>query len=252
MNWKSLLRPANASRPIPRPPGPVDALIMAGGRGKRLRPMTDDSPKPLLPVGDRPIIDWMVQRLMLAGIRRLFVSVGYKSEAVKQHFLSHAPAELIVEFIEEAAPMGTLWAARNVPPTEASDLLVVNADILTDLDFSAFIRHYFEKGCDVQVATRPFEIHVPYAVMDLAGETVLGLEEKPTLRYFHNAGIYLFRKELASLIPEQTPCDAPDFVQNLIHEGASVMQYPILGYWMDVGRPGDFEKAQDDIQYLQF
>ncbi len=251
-SWNAFLPQPGNEAPSPRQNSPVEAIIMAGGRGVRMRPMTDEVPKPLLKIGGKPILEFILEKLHKAGIRKVYVSVGYRGHQLREYLQDGGKWGLEVEFLQENMPMGTFWAARQVPDAAADNLLVINADILTDLDLTAFCNHYFAQGADLQVATRAFEVHVPYAVMEVAGDIVMGLEEKPTLRYYHNAGIYLFDKKFLSLIPENDPFDATEFLELLVNQGARVIQYPILGYWLDVGRPGDYEKAQDDIQHLQF
>ena len=174
---------------------PVDALIMAGGRGSRLRPLTDSTPKPLLKVGNKPIIDHNVDRLIRFGIDNFFISVRYLGEQLETHFARRAGRSTSFEFIWEKEPLGTLGAASLIESFQNEVVLITNSDILTLLNYEDFYLDFIESDADMSVASIPFDVKVPYAVMDVENNNILSFQEKPTYTYFSNGGIYLVKKD---------------------------------------------------------
>jgi dTDP-glucose pyrophosphorylase len=230
---------------------PLDALIMAGGEGKRLRPMTETTPKPLLKIGNKPIIEHNIDRLMSFGISNIHISVRYLGQQVVDYFGNGNIKDANIQYTWEEEPLGTLGALRLLPPNGKDAILVMNSDLLTNIDFEDFYRSFIEQEADFAIATIPYRVKVPYAVLQTSNNQVLALKEKPTYTYYSNAGIYLLKRELMEIIPEGK-YDATDMVEELIKAGKRVISYPILGYWLDIGKPEDFVKAQEDIKHLQF
>ncbi|MEM6377523.1 MAG: nucleotidyltransferase family protein [Bacteroidota bacterium] len=230
---------------------PLDAVIMAGGRGSRLRPLTDQTPKPLLKVGEKPIIEHNIDRLNDFGVHDLTISVRYLGEQIEDYFKDGSEKGIRINYVYEEEPLGTMGALSLISGFKNDYVLVMNSDLLTDINFEELYLELSEKGGDMIVASHPYEVNVPYGVLESNGDVIVQLKEKPTYTYYANAGIYLFKKELISLVPKGEFFDAPHFIDLLIQKDKKVMHYPILGYWLDIGKHNDYEKAQRDIKHIQ-
>ena len=221
---------------------PLQALLMAGGKGERLRPLTADCPKPLLPVGDRPIIDYNIQALARVGITDVTVTVNYLAHMLEEHFASPV-AGINVKCVRENAPLGTIGAASLVELAKGGDTLVMNSDLLTDISLEDMYMHHVAEQADITIAAVPYTVSVPYAIMDTDGFKVGGLDEKPTYTYYANGGIYIFSNEILASIPADTRTDAPDLIGRAIAGGKRVVYFPINGTWIDIGSPADYAHA---------
>jgi dTDP-glucose pyrophosphorylase len=230
---------------------PVDAVIMAGGRGSRLRPLTDNTPKPLLKVGDKPIIEHNIDRLCSFGIDDFWISVRYLGEQLESYFGEGAQKSIHIEYVWEKEALGTIGAVSQIDNWQHDYVLVTNSDILTTLDYEDFFLDFLEKGADMAVATIPYSVDVPYAVLETSNHHVLSFREKPTYTYYSNGGIYLMKRSVIDRIPKQQFYDSTDLMQSLIDEGMKLVSYPMRQYWLDIGKPEDFEKAQADIKHLE-
>ncbi len=230
---------------------PVEAVLMAGGQGKRLLPLTATVPKPMLEVGGKPILEHNIDRLARFGVRRLHLSVNYLAEAISGYFGSGAERGLDIRYIRETEPLGTLGSVRLADGFEQDVLLVMNSDLLTTIDYEDFYEAFVAAGADMAVATIPYHADVPYAVLDIDDEQrVSAIREKPRYTFYANAGIYLLRRELLDLLPPEGPYDTPDLMEEVIRTGRRLISFPILGYWLDIGRMNDYLKAQEDIKHL--
>lgn len=229
---------------------PVDALVMAGGRGSRLSPLTDTIPKPLLKVGDKAIIDHNIDRLRSYGIDDFHLSVRYLGEQLEEHYGQRDIKGVRISFVREEEPLGTLGAASLIKDFHHDYVLITNSDILTTLDYEDFFLYFLDKEADMAVATIPYQVNVPYAVMETSNNHVISFKEKPTYTYYSNGGIYLVKKDLLKNIPAHTFYNATDLMEQLIADGGKLVSYPIRQYWLDVGKHEDFEKAQQDIKHL--
>lgn len=230
---------------------PVDALIMAGGRGERLKPLTNDTPKPLLKVGDKPIIEHNIDRLNTYGIDDVWISLRYLGEQIESHFGSGAHKSMRINYVNENEPLGTAGALALVNNFVHDRILMMNSDLLTNIDFEEFYLFFEEHEADLAVACIPYQVNVPYAVMETENLVVTGFKEKPTYTHYSNAGIYLMKREVAEMVPSNEHFNATDLMEKLIKEGKKVVSYPFMGYWLDIGRHEDFEKAQRDIHNLK-
>jgi dTDP-glucose pyrophosphorylase len=230
---------------------PLNAILMAGGKGLRLRPLTDNLPKPLLKVGDKPIIEHNIDRLNAYGIENIEIAVGYLAEKIEAHVGDGASKGLNVKYIREKEPLGTIGAVKLSSMNHHSCILLMNADLLTDIDFEDLYKTFIKQDADMIVASIPYKLEVPYGVLEVEGELVTGLKEKPTYTYYSNAGIYLFKKELLELIPERESYNATDLMEKIIALKKRLVYNPILGYWLDIGKPDDFKKAQEDIKHIK-
>ena len=223
---------------------PIDAVLMAGGRGERLRPLTEKTPKPLLTVGDKAIIDYNIDELEACGVEKIFVTVNYLAEQIEAHFCARE-GRVKVECVREPRRLGTMGSLALVEGLKSDNILMMNSDLLTDLDFEAMYLHHVKSGADLTVAAVPYNVSVPFALMNIEGERIKGLIEKPTYNYFANAGVYLLKRELLARLPKGEYVDAPDFISSLIDDGGEVGFYPIEGTWIDIGSPDDYRYANE-------
>lgn len=230
---------------------PADVFIMAGGRGQRLMPLTQDTPKPMLHVGDKPILEHNIDRLIQFGIKNIYLSVNYLADCIKDYFGDGSNKGVNVRYVHEDKPLGTLGSVKLVEELEHDYVMVMNSDLLTDIDFNGFFQSFIRSGADMAVATTSYNVEVPYGVMEVDnGNFVNALKEKPRYTYYSNAGIYIIKKELLSLVPHNEFYNVTDLMESLIQEGKQLVSFPILGYWLDIGKHDDFKKAQEDIKSL--
>lgn len=220
---------------------PLDAVLMAGGKGERLRPLTLDCPKPLLEVGGKPIIDYNIDELKANGVKNIFVTVNYLKEQLIKHFEDKEG----VTCVEEPKRLGTMGSLSLIDGLKEDNLIVMNSDLLTTLNFEDMFLRHAESGAAMTVAAVPYTVSVPFAIMQHEGRRVTGLTEKPTYNYFANAGVYMMRRDVADSIPRGEYLDAPDLITLLIERGELVEYFPIEGTWIDIGSPDDFRYANE-------
>lgn len=231
---------------------PVDALIMAGGRGERLKPLTDTTPKPLLKVGEKPIIEHNIDRLITYGIDDVWISLRYLGQQLVDYFKDGSEKALRINYVWEENALGTAGALALVEGFIHDYVLMMNSDLLTNIDFEDLYLFFEEQEADFVVACIPYQVNVPYAVMETQDKVVTGFKEKPTYTHYSNAGIYLMKKEVVKLVPKNQAYNATDLMEYLIQEGKKVVAYPLVGYWLDIGKHEDFIKAQNDIKQIKF
>lgn len=231
---------------------PIHAIIMAGGEGRRLRPQTEKVPKPLLKVGGKPIIQYNMEHLARYGVGRMTLSIRYLGEQIQAAFGDGQQFGWNVDYVEETDSLGTMGALALMKGFSRDTLLVMNSDLLTNIDFEHFFLEFTQQSAAMAVATVPYRVAIPYGIMETEENRITQFQEKPEHLYYANAGIYLLRSSLASLIPRSGAFNATDMIETLIAKGEKVISYPLRGYWLDIGRPGDFVKAQDDIRYIRF
>ena len=231
---------------------PVDTVVMAGGLGSRLKPLTDSVPKPLLKIGDKTIIDYNIDRLRKFGVDDFWISVRYLGEQIEEHFKNGESRGVKIEYIHETTPLGTIGAVGQITDFRHDHVLVTNSDILTNLDYEDFFLDFIEKDADMSVLTIPFDVDIPYAVMETKENRVLSFIEKPTYTYYSNGGIYLIKKSILKKIPKNKFFNSTDLMEALIKENLKIISYPMRQYWLDIGKPKDFAKAQEDIKHIKF
>ena len=231
---------------------PVDAIVMAGGRGERLRPFTDTVPKPLLKVGGIPIIERNIDRLKKFGINHITVALKYLGEQIEDYLGNGFDKQIEIKYVNEEIPLGTLGAAKLVEEFFHDELLIMNSDLLTNIDLEQMYIAFKENDADMVIASTSYEVNVPYAVLETQNGEINSFREKPTYSYHSNAGIYMIKKEVLNLIPKNEFYNATDLIDDLIKAGKKVMNFPILDYWLDIGKHEDFEKAQQDIERIKF
>jgi dTDP-glucose pyrophosphorylase len=224
---------------------PLQAVIMAGGFGTRLRPLTDDVPKPMLPVGDKPLMEHIVALLRTAGIKSVSVTTHYKGEMIADHFKDGSDFGVAINYVEEDEPLGTA-GALSLLDRPNGPLLVINGDIMTRVDFGAMLSFHREHAADMTVGIRQLETTVPFGVVESEGVDIVRIVEKPTMSHFISAGVYLLEPDVVALIPAGKPYDMPDLINRLAAEGKKVVGFPIREYWLDIGRLEDYESAKQE------
>jgi dTDP-glucose pyrophosphorylase/CBS domain-containing protein len=229
---------------------PIQVVLMAGGVGERLRPLTETIPKPMLKVGERPIIEHNVNRLIRFGVKNITISIGYLGNKIEEYFGDGSPWNINVSYIRESYPMGTIGSLALLTNKLSEYILVMNSDLLTNIDYEAFFTRFVNEDADICIAAIPYNVNIPYAILDIENDQIVSLQEKPSYTYYASAGIYLMKSSILKHIPLEGKFDAPDLIENLIAEGKKVISYQILEYWLDVGKPEDYKKAQDDIIHL--
>jgi len=232
---------------LPQQTLPIQAVIMAGGFGTRLHPLTEKLPKPMLPVGDRPLMEIIIDQLRQAGIRRVIIATHYLSEKIMTHFGDGQGFGVELNYVTEDRPLGTVGALGLMEPPD-SPVLVINGDILTRVDFRAMLAFHRKHEADLTVAVRQYDLQVPYGVVESEGPRVRRLREKPMLQFLVSAGIYLLEPSVHRYIPNGESFDMTDLIEHLLDDGRTVVSFPVVEYWLDVGQLNDYQRAQDDIQ----
>ncbi|MGB3947106.1 MAG: nucleotidyltransferase family protein [Bacteroidia bacterium] len=231
---------------------PADAVLMAGGEGKRLRPLTEKTPKSLLKVGDKPIIEHNIDRLVKVGIKNIHLSINYLGEQLEAYFGDGSVKGTNIKYIRENEPMGTIGSVLLADKFEYDDILIMNSDLLTNIDFTDFYKTFKSSNADMAVASTTYNVDIPYAVLEVNEEQrVRSLKEKPRYTYFSNAGIYLLKKSMLNLIPKDTFFDITDLMDKSLAMDRKLITFSINGYWLDIGKHEDFKKAQEDIKHLK-
>lgn len=230
---------------------PIDAVMMAGGKGERLRPLTEKTPKPLLPVGDKAIIDHNVDRLISYGINHISVTVNYLKEQIENHYKEPRNG-VKIQTVREPKYLGTIGSIKFVQRFYNNTVLLMNSDVFTNIDYEDFYLHFQQHDAEMSVAAIPYNVSIPYGVLDLDGRDIKGLLEKPKYNYYANAGIYLIKRCALDEIPEGTFFNATDLVEKLIAEKKKVIRYPLNGTWIDIGNPQEYQKAKDLVKHLYY
>jgi dTDP-glucose pyrophosphorylase len=227
------------------PPTACDTLIMAGGEGQRLRPLTAAVPKPMLPVNNRPVLEWIIERLSQSGIQSINVSVNYHRDVIKQHFGNGETFGVKLEYLDESEPLGTAGAIRLMSDQD-KPLLVINGDVLADLEPAKLLAFHTDHHADATVAVREFSIDVPYGVIEASDGRVHAIREKPQLKFFVNAGIYVLSAEARRMIPSKGSYDMNQLVNKLTAAGRTVMAFPLWEYWIDIGGKEEYNRVQTE------
>src|SRR5690606_36251925 len=231
----------------------ADALLMAGGEGKRLRPLTEKTPKPLLKIGEKPIIEYNIDRLRNVGIKNVNISVNYLAEQLVEYFGDGSERGLNIKYVHEDKPLGTIGSILLVDNFDHEDIIVMNSDLLTNIDYADFFKTFKASDADMAVAATSYHVDVPYAVLEVNDKNVVkSLREKPRYTYFSNAGIYIMKKQLLKMIPPNQFFDITHLMDRVIEMKLKLITYPINGYWLDIGKHEDFKKAQEDVKHIKF
>ena len=226
---------------------PISAVIMAGGFGIRLRPLTDQTPKPMLPVGDRPLLARTIERLRQAGIRHVNVTTHHLADRIMSYFGDGQAHGVEIHYVSEERPLGTCGGLKLVDESPGP-VLVINGDILTGVNFRELVTFHQRHHADATVCVRKYDVQVPYGVVESDGPWLQTVREKPLVSLFVNAGIYLLEPGLRHYIPEGERFDMTDLINRLVADGRCVVSFPIMEYWLDVGKPADYAQAQRDVE----
>ena len=230
---------------------PVDAVVMAGGKGSRLMPLTKLTPKPLLKINNKCIIDYNIDNLISFGIDEYWISINYLGEKIQKHLGNGKSKDININYVYEDIPRGTIGAIKSL--NSINDyVLITNSDILTKLNYEDFFLDFIKNNADMSVVTIPYHVSVPYGVLETKNNHIINLKEKPRYTYYSNAGIYLVKKEFLNLIPENKFYNATDLIEKLISLSKIVISFPTSSYWLDIGKHDDFKKAKEDIINLNF
>ena len=228
------------------------AVVMAGGRGQRLRPLTDKIPKPMLPVNGKPMLERVITQLRDSGIKRVCLATHYKSEYIINYFGDGIKHGVEIDYIKEIKPLGTA-GALGLLETPKEPFLVINGDILTKIDFKSLFAFHMERKAALTVAVRKYVVEVTYGVVALDDGMVTGIEEKPCTNYFVNAGIYLISPSVMQYLPQNDHrFDMTDLITILLKDKQRVASFPIYEYWLDIGKVEDYKIAQTDVKNGNF
>lgn len=232
-----LLEPETRSNPV---------VLMAGGLGTRLRPLTEDCPKPLLEVGNQPILETILEGFIAHGFHRFYISVNYMSGMIEDYFGDGSDWDVDITYVHEDKRLGTAGPLSLLPERPEETMIVMNGDLLTKLNFAQLIDFHHKQNAAATMCVREHEMQVPYGVIETEDQYMVGLEEKPTERYFVNAGIYVLEPDTLDFVPENEFFDMPDLFEQLIEDGRSATVFPVREYWQDVGRKEDFHRVNGE------
>ncbi|AUL72145.1 alcohol dehydrogenase [Pseudoalteromonas sp. 13-15] len=221
-------------------------FLMAGGFGTRLHPLTHSCPKPLLKIGKKPILETILESFYQHGFNNFFISVHYKAQMIKDYFSSGSRLGLDIAYVEEVTPLGTAGALSLLPEQDAP-VIMMNGDLLTKVDFTELLSYHHDEQAAITMCVREHEYQVPYGVIKSNKNQVVSIVEKPTEKYFVNAGIYVISPHVIKRIILDEPLDMPDLINKCLEENDKISMFPIHEYWLDIGRMSDFERAQSDI-----
>ena len=235
---KSLLEKSKYDNPV---------FLMAGGFGKRLKPLTDHLPKPLLKVGNKPILENILDQFIASGFHDFYISIHYKSEMVKKHFGDGSNWNVSIKYIHEEEPLGTAGGLGLLP----SDLpklpiLMMNGDLLTKIDFDKLLNFHLETGDDATMCVREYDFKVPYGVIKADGRHIVSIQEKPIQNFFVNAGVYVLNQSILDIVDGVKYLDMPELLEKIIKGSGRVNMFPVHEYWLDIGQIEQFDQAQQD------
>lgn len=226
------------------------AVIMAGGEGARLRPFTYAIPKPLLPIGRKPVAQIIIERLRDHGFTDIIMTLEYGADLIRAYFQDGSQFGVNIGYYQEPRKMGTAGCIAHIPSLRQSAALVTNGDILTRLDYREMARAHGQSGAALTVAARTHQAHIPYGVLSIDGGRVTSIDEKPRIDYHINAGVYILSPEALEFIPRDTPSDMTGLINKLAQAGREVAAFPFDGAWCDLATADDFEKAQSEAALI--
>ncbi len=226
-------------------------LLMAGGLGSRLGPLTHDIPKSLLSVGSKPLLEIILETLVQQGFRKFYISVNYKAEMIQEWCGDGSKWGAQIRYLHEPKKLGTAGALSLLPEKPTKPLLVMNGDLLTKVNLGQLLHFHESHGALATMCVRQYDFQLPYGLVKLEKYSLLGIDEKPVQRHFVNAGIYVLNPEAVDYVPKDTYFDMPKLFDDLIAKKHAVTAFPILEYWLDIGRSVDFEKANSEISTLR-
>jgi dTDP-glucose pyrophosphorylase len=232
-----LIKPQPISNPV---------VLMAGGLGSRLQPLTAERPKPLLQVGPKPILETILDAFVGAGFHRFYVSVNYKAEMIEDHFGDGSRWGVEISYLRERQPLGTAGALSLLPQLPSTSFVVMNGDLLTRLNLKHLLDFHTEQGVAATMCVREYEMQVPYGVVQTRSHRILDIQEKPTTKYLVNAGVYVLQPTALAHVPKDSFLDMPDLFKRLMDSGNDTAVFPIREYWLDIGRVDDLRRANGE------
>lgn len=227
---------------------PNAMFILAGGLGTRLSSVVQDRPKPLAIVGDKPILQTLIERAVAAGIRRFYVAVNYMAERLEEHLADPGYAGLDIRIVRERSRLGTAGSIGYVKDEIDVPILVCNADVLTTVPFDKILDHHAREGADATCVVRPYHVAVPFGVVEIEKERVIGIKEKPDFVHLVNTGIYVLAPATCALIERDRPLDMPDLIKSMLASERKIVPFLQHEYWIDIGRPEDYRRANEEFQ----
>jgi dTDP-glucose pyrophosphorylase/predicted transcriptional regulator len=227
-------------------------LLMAGGFGTRLHPLTDDTPKPLLSVGNRPILEIIIERFIKAGFHNFFISTYYKAQKIQEHFGNGSDWGVKIEYINEDTPLGTAGAIGILPKNLPKlPILMMNGDVLSMVNFENLLAFHQAQDGIATMCIREYEVQIPYGVVNIDKKQAKSIIEKPLQKFFVNAGIYVLEPEIVHKVSPNASVNMPNLLEQQINEGETVSIYPIHEYWLDVGQMEEFKRANKEIRFIE-
>jgi len=233
---------------LPTPTPEHRVLLLAGGRGRRLAPLTEDIPKPMLPVGNKPILESIIGSLAESGFRHFYLAVNYRADVIEDYFGDGSAFGVTIEYLREDKPLGTAGALSLLPARPTAPLLVMNGDLLTALNPRQLLAFHAEQGARATMCVREYDIQVPFGVVGLNEQRLVSIDEKPIHRFFVNAGIYLLDPSCLDLLEVGESINMTTLFEELIARGSTTAAFPVREYWLDIGRMPDLEKARGDAE----
>lgn len=222
-------------------------FLMAGGYGTRLKPLTDQCPKPMLKIGGKPLLQIILENYLAAGFHKFYISVHYMAEMIKNHFEDGSQWNAAIRYVEEAYPLGTAGSLGLLPTVDDLPLLMMNGDVLTKVDVGELLQFHEKNRSDMTMCVREYDFTVPYGVVETSGRHVTAITEKPVHRFYVNAGVYVLSPSVVSGVKANAKIDMTELAERLIKAERDVSMFPIHEYWLDVGRPDDFLRAQEEL-----
>ncbi|MGN7762047.1 nucleotidyltransferase family protein [Paenibacillus sp. 22594] len=223
-------------------------VLMVGGLGTRLRPFTDDIPKPMLKVGDKPILETIIEGFKNYGFTKFILSVNYKKEIIKAYFQEGKHLGVNIEYIEEGKRLGTAGALSLLSEKPSAPFFVMNGDLLTKMNYEQLMEFHCETKSNATICVREYEYQIPYGVIETENHRLLSIVEKPVHKSFVNAGIYVLDPQVLEHVPQDEFYDMPDLFKKLVDMQGGVSAFPLREYWLDIGRVDDYEKANGDFR----
>jgi dTDP-glucose pyrophosphorylase len=222
-------------------------VIMAGGVGQRLMPLTEKCPKPMLKLGDRPLLEIILERLVAQGFHRFFIAINYLGDLVKAHFQDGSGLGAEISYLQETSALGTAGALRLLPGIPSEPVIVVNGDVLTSLDFRAMLTFHAEHKASGTMGVREYEFQVPYGVVNVSEHSITAIQEKPVKRHLINGGLYVLNPEVLPLVPKEGRFDMTELFDRIHEKGLNAVAFPIREYWIDIGHVDDLARANNEI-----
>ena len=229
---------------------PVECMIMAGGKGKRLSPLTNSVPKPMLKLGGIPIIEHNINNLIAYGIKKIYISLNYLGSQIEEYFGDGSSKGISIEYVWEDTFLGTAGALGLVKEFKTDNILLMNSDLFTNVNFEDLFLKLTQSNADMAISSTNYKVDIPFAIFETKQDKIISFKEKPSFDYYSNAGIYLFTKKLINDIPKNKFFDIIDLMDLVLKRGGKLVYKPISGYWIDIGSKSDYNRAKEFINHL--